>query len=70
LSPEQQQIDHGPREFPGGCVYCGFKPAHPFEIEKARYGKAPNGTRVVKRQPVVVALCDRHFRQLSRGEKD
>lgn len=67
MNPGQTSIPHGDEVHEGPCVYCGHEPAAPVEIEKARFGKAPNGVRVMKRRPVVVMLCDAHRRQTGVG---
>lgn len=63
MTPGQTSIPHGDREYPNSCAWCGHSPAAPYELEKARYTKAANGQRVVKRAALVVPACDVHRRQ-------
>jgi hypothetical protein len=57
IEGQQMLTEAAAREFPDACAWCGSKPAEPFQLEKARYGRAANGTRVLKRQPIMAAAC-------------
>jgi hypothetical protein len=57
IEGQQMMTEAAAREFPDACAWCGSRPTEPFQLEKARYGKAANGTRVLKRQPITAPAC-------------
>ncbi len=45
----------------GPCAWCGDPPIGTVEVERARWGKAANGVRVLKKRAIVVPACREHF---------
>jgi hypothetical protein len=44
----------------GPCAWCGEPITVPLIVEPARFGKAANGVRVLRKRPVVVPACREH----------
>lgn len=44
------------------CAWCGSRPARLYQLEDARFGKAGNHTRVMKRRAVEAYACEQHIR--------
>jgi hypothetical protein len=52
----------------GPCEWCGDDDTVPLLVEPARFGKAANGVRVLKRHAVVVPACRKHAERFGQAE--
>jgi hypothetical protein len=51
------------------CAWCGALTVGTLEVEKARYGKAVNGVRVMKKAPVTAPCCGECSLRLAPGDQ-
>lgn len=52
------------------CAWCDAPATTELEVERARFGKAPNGQRVMKRRAIVAPACARHGRSVELRVKE
>ncbi len=49
------------------CAWCGAETTNRVDIDPARWGKAANGVRVLKRRAITAACCDQCSKRLLRA---
>lgn len=68
MSQTEIPVDEGPAPIEGPCAWCGEPAVARIQIEKARFGLAHNGVRVMKKRPIEALVCAAHEARFATEE--